>query len=150
MFLFSDFALYVRDMSHHWTNIVLNATSAHPRYETNTALCEASVQPVQLTACIFSWCLQDGREWKHCSACGKCVKPCRSTNHIRHKLICSWYFHITTFWYFVCFLWLYLNAFPLSLGALWVLWPLCPSRPPVYQQPRKGGLLQLRKHKAQT
>lgn len=21
-------------------------------------------------------CLQDGREWKHCSACEKCVKPC--------------------------------------------------------------------------
>lgn len=23
--------------------------------------------------------VQDGREWKHCSACGKCVKPCRWT-----------------------------------------------------------------------
>lgn len=86
---------------------------------------------------LYFLCLQDGREWKHCSTCVKCVKPCRSINH-RCKLMCSYWFHVTLPIYF---LWIYLNIFPVSLGALPVLWPLCPARPPMYHPWREGGLL---------
>ncbi|TWW63755.1 Zinc finger CCHC domain-containing protein 4 [Takifugu flavidus] len=64
---------------------------------------------------------KDGREWKHCSACRKCVKPCR---------------------------WTY--GAEVSLETLPGLRPLRPAGPPVRGCRREARLLQLRQPGTQT
>lgn len=56
-----------------------------------------------------------------------------------------------SFWITFCILVIILLHFvPPSMETLSVLWPLCPSRPPMWPRPRKGGLLQLWQPGAQT
>lgn len=53
--------------------------SAHPRYKPTYM---HYFIPCLIKACFINSlsppCLQDGREWRHCSTCEKCVKPCTS------------------------------------------------------------------------